>query len=211
MSHAKGRMLIGKKHTIEGYVKSKPLSTKTIIDNVEAMDFDNPRFAIELFKFTREYAISLDYDRACEMANFGFVRNLPAKEKASILDKLRERLLEYAKPHIDRQLDDLNATLAISPAKILLELEKIATYDIHKSENYVGDKPIVSANEKLKALSMLGRYFGLFEKDNLQRFNGMNISIDNSVNKTQVENLEVENKQIQVNFINEPKENKDGS
>jgi len=216
MSQNRGRLLLGNRASLSINQRKKAKPKEIIVSAENSLDLDNPRFAIEIFRFTREYAISLDYDRACEVANFSFTKGLKPKEKESLLDSMRRELLEYAQPYIDKQLNDLKATLEISPAKILLELQKIATYDILKQENFLGSlenpRLIVNMEHKLKALSMLGRYLGLFEKDNLQRYNGLNISIDNSTNKTEIETLEIENKQINVNFINSAEdiiENKD--
>lgn len=182
-------------------------SNKSILGEANALIKNkDSRFAIELFKFAREYVISLDFYRSAEIANFSFLRGLSEPQREKALESIKEKILDYVEPYLQSKLDDFKTTLNLSSARILLEIEKMAMADLYSQENLMGDinnpRLIISANEKLKALSMLGRYLGIFERDNLQRFNGTSINIDNSINKQEIENLQV-NQNIEVKFIND--------
>lgn len=170
----------------------------------------SPEFAIQIIRFAKEYFTSFSYSKACEYANFTFIKGLNDIDKERALENAKEAILECLKPHIDKHIARYKETINITGARVLLEIEKVAMQDLSAPENYYGNienpRIIISANEKLKALGMLARHLGLFETDNLQKYSGTSINIDNSVNKQEISNLEIENKSITLNIVNDKKD-----
>lgn len=102
-------------------------------------------------------------------------------------------------------------SLGITPEEIINEIVKVAFAKDDKplsKETEQGETIVFSAKDKLKALEMLARIFGLYEKDNAQKAANnqvLQIAFVDANYAEQAKQLEVKNKAIQAESATENK------
>lgn len=104
--------------------------------------------------FCQEYLIDMNATQACIRA--GYSKGSANGQGARMLSNASVKA--NVKELIDKRADKLD----ITADKILGEITKVAYVDIEDTESEV--KP----SDKLKALDMLGKHVGLYERDNEQ-------------------------------------------
>lgn len=104
--------------------------------------------------FCKEYLIDYNATRSATVAGYS--------EKTA--DSQGSRMLKNVKikTYLDEMTTQRAERLDVSADKILIEITKVAYVDIEDTETEV--KP----SDKLKALDMLGKHVGLYERDNEQ-------------------------------------------
>lgn len=104
--------------------------------------------------FCKEYLIDYNATRSATVAGYS--------EKTA--DSQGSRMLKNVKikAYLDEMTTQRAERLDVTADKILIEITKVAYVDIEDTESEV--KP----SDKLKALDMLGKHVGLYERDNEQ-------------------------------------------
>ena len=103
--------------------------------------------------FCQEYLIDMNATQACIRA--GYSKGSANGQGARMLSNASVKA--YVKELIDKRADKLD----ITADKILGEITKVAYIDINEESE-------VKPSDKLKALDMLGKHVGLYERDNEQ-------------------------------------------